>query len=277
MNKIITTDVVDPAIQQPFTANSLDFLQNATKESLLALAATFLGNQYDLTKPYVLLGLYAYGTGNYQEGFVLWGGEIYYCAGKSDSVAMVNIPVLTITVTNDGTADPVQFTDLTFKNVHNVRRLVLSDALTGTGTFDLSTAIHINRWISYTPTFAALDSAGSTVVGGATIASTSFQYIYKGDRLSIVGSCSFQTLAGVRQVTISLPFALPSSPASFAKGTGAAKLFKSATASIPAVANISLNSAGAGDALNIEKLDGSDFGAISGYTLRFAIDIAIVY
>ena len=39
MNRIITTDVLDPSIQQPFTANSLDFLQTAVSDILTSIPA----------------------------------------------------------------------------------------------------------------------------------------------------------------------------------------------------------------------------------------------
>ncbi len=151
MNRIITTSILDPLIQQPFTGRSLDFIQDATKNVILGVTQSLIGESYDSSKAYIIKGLDAYGTNQYNEGFVLWGGEIYYSPGKSSITAFANVPVLTITVANDATADPVTFSDLVSRNVHNVRTLVLSDAVSGSGTFDLSNAIYIHHpWINIT-------------------------------------------------------------------------------------------------------------------------------
>lgn len=157
MNKILTTSVSDPTIGQPLTAKSLEFLQNANKEISLGFAQAMVGESYDVTKAYVLKGLDAYGTNQYREGWLLWNGEVYYSAGKASTTAFSNVAVMTITVTNDATADPLTFTDLVVRNVHNVRRLVLSDAVSGTGTFDLSDAIYIQEWIYIDPTTLVLE------------------------------------------------------------------------------------------------------------------------
>lgn len=142
MNKIKTSDIVDPTIQQPFTGKSLEFLQNATSAMINGLSQSMVGESYAAATAYVLKGLIAYGTNQYTEGYVLYSGELYYCPGKSTTTAFVNVPVLTITVANDATADPITFTDSVIRNVHNVRTLVLSDAVSGSGTFDLSAAIY---------------------------------------------------------------------------------------------------------------------------------------
>jgi hypothetical protein len=149
MNKIDTSQISDPNVQQGFTGKSLAFLQNATNEAILALAQALIGETYDSTKAYILKGVDAYGTNQYNEGYILWSGEVYYTLGKSSITAFSNVAVMTIAVTNDGTADPAPFSDGSTKYVHNIRRFVLSDALTGTGTFDLSAAIYIiknNTW-----------------------------------------------------------------------------------------------------------------------------------
>lgn len=149
MNNIDITQISDPSRQQPFTGKSLEFLQNATKEGLLALVTCMIGSGYDSSKAYVLYGGDAYGTNQYRAGYILWAGELYYTEGKLTTTAFVNVPVMTITVTNDAVADPLTFTDGSLKNVHKIRRLVLSDALAGSGTFNLSAAIYINTsWIA---------------------------------------------------------------------------------------------------------------------------------
>jgi hypothetical protein len=149
MNRIITTSISDPLVQQPFTGKSLDFLQNSYTNGFLAVALAMIGENYNNAKAYVIKGLDAYGTNQYNEGWVLWANEIFYCPGKATTTAFSNVPVLTLTVANDATADPVTFTDDVPRNVHNNRTMVLSDAVSGSGTFDLSDAYYLcTDWIA---------------------------------------------------------------------------------------------------------------------------------
>lgn len=180
MNKIITTFVSDPTIEQPFTASSLDFLQDANKNIFAGIARALAGDEI-YAQFTVLQGLVAYGTGNYTDGYVYLSGEIFYCAGKSNNVAFVNVPVLTTTITNDPTADPLTFTDGNARNVHNVRNLVLSDAVSGSGTIDLSDLYYIQtldkQWV--TPTY--LNSwIASTVSEGTKYSLTKNKVVFKG-------------------------------------------------------------------------------------------------
>jgi len=271
MNRIITTDILDPTIQQPLTGNSVDFWQDANKESSLALALASIGDSYDPTKAYVLQGLQAYGTGNYTAGYVLWGGEVYYSVGKSDGIAMVNIAVMTITITNDGTADPVVFTDGVSRNVHKVRRLVLSDALTGTGTFDLSDAIFLERAISYTPTLTAVDSALVAVAGGFTAVSTTANYIIRDNSFILdVSLTGVETLATSRVLRVSYPVGFSIQTPKRLVGTDIVK-FYNGTSYFPLIVNVRNLFSGSGNGIEITKTDYTDFGAFTGGDMRFTL------
>lgn len=275
MNKIITSNILDPTIQQPFTGNSLEFLQNATKESILGVILSQIGDSYDSTKAYVLLGLYPYGTNQYKDGYILWNGEIWYSTGKTSTTAFANVAVMNETITNDGTADPVTFTDGVSRNVHNVRRLVLSDAVSGSGDFDLSDAIYINRFKDYTPTFAAYDSGGVLVGGGITAAGTGSYNLSK-DVLTIHFAATITTTGTVNNFTITLPVSLSTSPNNqTAKGMAYAILYKSGSASVPCFVDIALVGGGAGSALTVHKEDYTDLGALTSYNLKFSIVINI--
>ena len=147
MNKILTTSISDPSIGQPLTGKSLEFLQNANKESIAGLCEAMIGYNYSTSVYYVISGLYPYGTNQFKEGYVYYNGELFYSAGKVTTTAFSNIPVLTLTITNDATADPLTFTDNVSRNVHNVRRMVLSDAVSGTGTVDLANCVYVyTKW-----------------------------------------------------------------------------------------------------------------------------------
>lgn len=273
MNRIITTDILDPTIQQPFTGRSLDFLQDANKSMVAEICKMRIGSGYSASVAYVMRGLVPYGTNQYTAGSVFFNGELYECAGKSTTTAFSNVPVLTITIADDATADPVIFTDSVSRSVHKKRTMVLSDAVSGSGTSDLSACLYINTWMSYTPTFTAYDSSDVVVGGGATLSSVVAQYLFSDQNLRIsLNAGDVDILATVRYITISLPFALPTGTT--ASGSGAVDMPKTGAASISAIIAGTQTAAGAGS-INLTTLNGSDFGAISNYTLKSFINLAV--
>ncbi len=271
MNRIKTTDVVDPSIQQPLTTKSLDFLQDANKETTLALATAFIGDNYDSTLPYILTGLDIYGTHQYHEGYVLYGGEVYYSAGKSGTTAFSNMPVMTITTTNDSIADPVTFTDGVARNVHNVRRMVLSDAVSGTGTFNLTAATRVqNSAKTYTPTLTATAIGGAVNSTGFTGTATG-KYTFKHNTLNIYMNV---TNVATFSTSVELGFTIPISvdyPYG-AEGYTLVKYYDGSSYTIKQ-ARIGLRHTGQGDGLIITNLDGSAFGTTTGGQIDFSITI----
>jgi len=209
MDRIKTSDVSDPSIQQPFTARSLDFLQDANKDMAKAYALSVIGKIYDPTKYYVISGLDSYGTYQYKEGYIFYNGEVYYCSGKSTTTAFSGVPVLTInTTTTAGTPyDPVTFTDDIQRDVHLLRRFILSDGSSGSGTVDLSACILIDKSITYTPTLKAYDGFGNEVVGGFTGSSFGYvQYKIKGNEVEVlITGQNFVIALGVKRLSFSCP------------------------------------------------------------------------
>lgn len=175
MNKIITTDILDPSIQQPFTGNSLDFLQNASIETFLSLPAFASRSAFNSGNPVVLYGCQRQdlGAGNYKfyTGYVYYSGEIYAFDGIN-SIAIAGTAQFKITVTNDATADPVEFTDGISRNVHNVRKLTMTD---GAGDFNYSSCLFVGRiQESNSVSSVATSTVESTVATITTFAATSY-------------------------------------------------------------------------------------------------------
>jgi hypothetical protein len=147
---ILTNSISDPLIGQPWTGPSLNFLQNGFNVQTSGLAQSIIGRSYNNANTYVLSGLQPYGTNQYYPGYIFYQGEIFYCAGKSSTTSFTHIPILTLTITNDPIADPLLFTDAISRNVHNIRTMVLSDGISGSGTVDLSTCIYTQQdWVYY--------------------------------------------------------------------------------------------------------------------------------
>lgn len=149
MNKIITTAVVDPSIQQPFTTKSLDFLQNKDQVFADAIAKCLAPYSYDNGDPIVLAGCERSGTGTpytYAFGFVYWNNEIFAFDGGNATITTTDS--FKLAVTNDPTADPLTFTDGIARNVHNIRKLVPVDTSVGGTAFLYSDLKFHSKWRS---------------------------------------------------------------------------------------------------------------------------------
>ncbi|MEO6901556.1 MAG: hypothetical protein ABI241_00550 [Bacteroidia bacterium] len=212
MNRIKTSDVSDPSIQQPFTARSLDFLQDANKEVVSGIALGLIGKIYDPARYYLIGGLTSYGSNQFTDGYVFFNGELYFVKGKTNTSPFTNIPVLTIdTNTSIGAPyDPLIFTDGVSRNAHFNRRFNLIDAIAGSGTVDLQNCIYINRRSSYSPVLKAYAGGGAEVVGGFSTGGYGLIYfVLDGAKCEVViTGDSFSIAAGVRKLEFSLPLIL---------------------------------------------------------------------
>lgn len=148
MNRIKTTDILDPTIQQPFTGKSLDFLQDSTKNTINAVLQSSIGGPIVPGIPYVLYGVINTDLGanlhSFTDGYIYFNGEIYQF--DAQFVTINTAGLCTITVTNDFIADPLTFTDNIPRNVHNVRKIIISDGILGTADFNLEDLYYMDMW-----------------------------------------------------------------------------------------------------------------------------------
>jgi hypothetical protein len=168
MNRIITTDINDPLIQQPFTGLSLDFIQNNTAKLVEMAIVSQIGSDYSTLVPYAIHKCKIGAMGNTigGDGYILFGGEVYYVNGITGILAFTNVLVANITIANDGVADPVTFTDAVSRNVHNHREITWSDAISGTGAFDYTDVVILNT--THTATINQCEvTAGSVYTNSA--------------------------------------------------------------------------------------------------------------
>lgn len=139
MNKIIVNQISDPNVQQPFLGPSVDFLQNATHEVLLAFGRAMVGNAYAANTVYVLYGCVltgvSSGAGNYAitAGAIFYNGEVYLVPAVGTTAVGGGNTVYSALATTNPSPDPVTFSDGSSKNVHDVRKWVTSVSATGGG------------------------------------------------------------------------------------------------------------------------------------------------
>jgi len=130
MKKVDVSNISDPSIQQPFTGPSLSFLQEAYTDVITSIVGSFIGET-----PLAILILYGcvetdLGGSNfsYTKGAIWQNNEIFLV----DAIASINIPIgqsqFKVVVTQDGTADPLVFTDNIGRNVHNIRKATIFDS-----------------------------------------------------------------------------------------------------------------------------------------------------
>jgi hypothetical protein len=132
MKNIDITQIVSPTSKQPFTANSLKFLQDYNAENLASviksIITTNLGS-YSLTVPYVISGCVVSDAGkDVTAGEIFYGGK-YYATTAVDGTT--NVARFILTKTQDGVADPLEFTNGDSKNVHDIFTYVATDVASG--------------------------------------------------------------------------------------------------------------------------------------------------
>ncbi len=110
MKNIDISQIVEPTALQPFTANSLKFLQDYNTEDKAAiikgLVISNLGS-YSLTVPYVISGCVVSDSNkDVTAGEIFYGGKFYETTAVNGTT---NVARFILTKTQDSTADPLIF------------------------------------------------------------------------------------------------------------------------------------------------------------------------
>ncbi len=132
MKNIDISQIVEPTALQPFTANSLKFLQDYNTEDKAAiikgLVISNLGS-YSLTVPYVISGCVVSDSNkDVTAGEIFYGGKFYETTAVNGTT---NVARFILTKTQDSTADPLIFTDSSSKSVHDIYKYVATDVASG--------------------------------------------------------------------------------------------------------------------------------------------------
>jgi hypothetical protein len=171
MKKIITSNVVDPSKLQPFTAQSLRFLQEAKEEDVAglikALVISNLGS-YSLGTPYVISGCVVSDSGkDVTAGEIFYGGKYYETTAVNGTT---NIARFILTPSQDATADPLTFSDSSVFNVHTIYKYVATDVASG-GDFTSANLVDIyagstNKFTYYNEILTYRDETSGTPIVG---------------------------------------------------------------------------------------------------------------
>lgn len=167
--KDINTSLVTSTSRQPFHNWSLEHVQEGIKENddslvkgiLNTMNISYTTNDVIVLYGCVLTGSYS-GNGNpyaVTAGAVYYNGEVYQVDAVSGTISGTNVLIGTVTTTYNAN-DPAQFSDGTMNNVHRIKKMVISQAGTGTGTKDYSSWGTIKR--AYSITTSSSQSTSST-------------------------------------------------------------------------------------------------------------------
>jgi hypothetical protein len=169
MKNIDITQIISPTSKQPFTANSLKFLQDYNAENLASviksIITTNLGS-YSLTIPYVISGCVVSDAGkDVTAGEIFYGGKYYATTAVNGTT---NVARFILTKTQDGVADPLEFTNGALKSVHDIFTYVATDVASG-GDFtsaNLVSAYKISLSVApagFPTTSTSIDIPGATM------------------------------------------------------------------------------------------------------------------
>ena len=159
MKKVKTSDITT-TIGMPIKSGTLDHVQSAFIECIDSLVQRIVGNGYDPNKVYVLYGCEDQNAisplVSITAGAVFYNGEVYLVPATSYTNTGSNVPVANIVTSYfTGTnADPVTLTDRTPRNVHEIRRMVITGAASGSGVANFSSFVPTyGKWVEkWTPT-----------------------------------------------------------------------------------------------------------------------------
>lgn len=161
MKKVLSNNITATA-RQPYLQATHEHYNAAIQECVEALSKAVIA---DSSKPTILYGCINSNSPNadISAGAIYYNGEVYLCDAFVDA-SIANAIVGTITTTY-AVVDPILFTDGSSHNVHQINKVVWSDAITGTGDFDFSELVTVNKGELITGTISSAnwgdESAGT--------------------------------------------------------------------------------------------------------------------
>lgn len=167
--KNLLTNSISTTVGFPVKSGTLDFLQTASSEMLIAIARSIVGKGYSASVPYALYGCNNTGSGSsyvIQEGAILWNGVLYLVSAVSFTLTGGNsvYAIGSTSYVTSSVADPVIFTDGVSRNVHaDTKMSVYQSALAPSPTagFSYSSIKYLNQisdTLSLTTNFSVYSS-----------------------------------------------------------------------------------------------------------------------
>lgn len=175
MKKIKTSDIVS-GVKMPIKKGTLDHLQSAYREDELDIIQAFearndVESTPNFTTPVIMYGCRWNGVG-VSSGALVYGTEIFRAPLVLITLGLGQVIIGTITTTylTATDADPVEFSDASLNNVHEIRQIVWSAGTSGAGDFDFDDCVMWGRWfdVTYNSSYLTAATGNWTLPGGAS-------------------------------------------------------------------------------------------------------------
>jgi hypothetical protein len=202
MFKIQTSGITSTAAM-PLKKGTIDHLQNGIISGDVALIRSQIGASYSTSNIYVVYGLDRTVAGSvhtFTDGVVLYNNQLYAVTGSAITLTSgwyINLTLANAYLTLSG-YDPTQFSDGSFKNIHEVHGGTLAQSATPSN--------ESNTWIYLNKVYFA--SQPTPVYGGATLNSLyngTLAYSLKNQVLTISGMVYGLTGASSGDILFTLP------------------------------------------------------------------------
>jgi hypothetical protein len=148
--KILKITDISSSNAMPIKAGTLQFLQDAHKETVAGLVSNLIPNA-DVNTIYILSGCQNSTVApihTLSAGVLYYNGEIFNFDGATFTLTGLQKAYARIETTQFITnADPVQFTDGVSRNVHNVRKIVIENTITSSGLPEFKDFITVGHWL----------------------------------------------------------------------------------------------------------------------------------
>jgi hypothetical protein len=189
MRKLKTSDITT-SVAMPIKSGTLDHIQAAYAEAVAEAIKGLAGPNYSGATMYILNGLVnsgIYPNYNITAGSVFYNGEVYLVDAANFTLAGGQFAVCKIVTTNlvGPNADAVQFNNGNSYNVHEIRKVVLSADLGGSGISNYVDGQRINANIPQANLSAGTGISITGTYPNQTVASTITNKIIRTGKIQI--------------------------------------------------------------------------------------------
>ena len=151
--KILNISDISSSNAMPIKSGTLQFLQDAHKETIAGLITNILPNP-DPNTIYILSGCKNSTVApihTLSAGIIYYNSEVFNFDGATFTLTGLQKAYARIETTQYLTnADPVQFTDGVSRNVHNIRKIVIENTITSSGLPEFKDFVTVpSSWLKY--------------------------------------------------------------------------------------------------------------------------------
>lgn len=191
MAKYIDTQFIAPGVAQPVKKGTLDLLQQAQQAGVSNILYAMIqsgdlsgiSNESDYFEWNYYISLYgngysiSLGTGNVDGGVILYQGQVYQSIKKTGITIPLGQTIVGTIIYNPTTAtdaDPVEFSDGTFNNVHINSTIEWAAGLAGSADIDIANLHYFGEWKK-----ATYDAGNLLADAGTFTVASSADYLLK--------------------------------------------------------------------------------------------------